>query len=246
MAVALGVLAAAQDLPSTAAASSAEGEEATFDGVAEPDLTGIEELPPASEESPAESGRASAQAPGWGDYPHLKFGAAAEEPPRTESQARQAPPTEEPIGFPNVLRAFAWLAAICGFIVLAGYAVRRFGKNTPLLAGQRYGAVLGKVHLTPRASLHYVRSGGRVLVVGITANQMTLITEFDAAAFEDDEDDQNDAQTSESAAASSFLDELRARTAPPEPAEDDDLAMLRGDVRRLQHYLEENLREPLD
>lgn len=144
----------------------------------------------------------------------------------------------------QLMRTLSWLMVLCGIIVLGGYVLRRYGKNTPILAGRHYGAVLAKVYLSPRASLHYVKSGGRVLVIGLTQNNMSLIAEFDADAFESAE---ATAPETEIGVRESFLDALRAAGKPPASksaiAEDDELATLRGDVQRLQRYLQDNLRE---
>ena len=67
--------------------------------------------------------------------------------------------------------AFLIIAAI----LLLYAAARRFGKNSPLLAGASLGKILGRVYLSPKASLHYVETGGRVLLVGVTPTAMSLV-----------------------------------------------------------------------
>ncbi len=163
-----------------------------------------------------------------------------------EAAAQPAPPPVQESVFSRVLRTVAWLCVLCGLIVLGGYLLRRYGKNTPLLAGAQYGTVLGKVHLSPRASLHYVQSGGRILVIGLTQQHMSLIAEFEPGSFELPEEAEfaGDAP----ATPGSFVEELRlaSRPQPPVVAEDDELTALRGDVQRLQRYLQDNLRESAD
>ena len=100
-----------------------------------------------------------------------------------EDTTARAEPDERAEGFGPVLQVFSALAILCGIIVLLGYLVRTLGRRTPLLAGQRYGTVLGRVGLTPRASLHFVRAADRVLVVGVTQQSVTLISEFPQEAF---------------------------------------------------------------
>lgn len=134
-------------------------------------------------------------------------------------------------GWAAGLQAFFVLCVLCGIIILGGYLLRRFGKNTPLLAGGRLGEVIGRVHLAPRASLHYVRTGGRVLVVGVTPNAIHTVAEFDAEAFAD--------EAPEAAAPDApvdFLAQLKSAQASPKPG-DDDLGALRSEVQQLQAYL---------
>lgn len=172
-----------------------------------------------------------------------------------ETPAPAAAPVDEPASMRNLLtsdatnyflRVVAILFILCGVIILGGYLVKRFGKRTPLLAGQRLGTVLGKVHLTPRASLHYVKSGDRVLVLGLTQNSIALLTEFNAEAFEADTSTEPAAETLEGGKPSSFLTHLRAAAiAEPKAAAlaDDDLTSLRSDIQRLQQYLQDSARE---
>jgi flagellar biogenesis protein FliO len=135
-------------------------------------------------------------------------------------------------GWAMALQAFFSLCLLCGVIILGGYLLRRFGKNTPLLAGARLGEVLGRVHLTPRASLHYVRSGGRVLVVGVTPNGIHPVAEFDADAFAEET-----APDAAPVAAGDFLSQLKSAQAGPKPPVDEDLGALRSEIQQLQAYL---------
>lgn len=136
-------------------------------------------------------------------------------------------------GWAAALQAFFSLALLCGVIILGGYLLRRYGKNTPLLAGTRLGEVIGRVHLTPRHSLHYVRTGGRVLVVGVTPAGIHPVAEFDAEVFAEEA-----ADAGAGAPAADFLTHLRtARSAPKAPPVDDDLGALREEVQQLQAYL---------
>lgn len=161
--------------------------------------------------------------------------------------AAQSPMAKPPSLFSNAIRSMAWLCFLCGVIVLGGYLVRRFGKHTPLLAGHQYGTVLGKVHLSPRAAVYYVRSGGRVLAIGVTGQNMSLIAEFEAEAFEETEPEPSVPEPRTTVSPASFLQELRTASTSPKPDPgDDELTALRGDVQRLQRYLQDNLRESLD
>ncbi len=143
-------------------------------------------------------------------------------------------------------RTIMGLCLVCGMILLGGVLFRKYGRNTPLLAGQRLGVVLGKVHLTPKASLHYVKSGGRVLVVGLTQNQLSPIAEFDADAFESTLDAEAVSPGKAANTAVSFLDQLRTQVKKESGISgpgDEDLTELRGELQRLQRYLQESARE---
>lgn len=148
----------------------------------------------------------------------------------------------------QLLRAFGWLCVIIAAILLLFYAIRRWGAKTPLLAGQRLAEVIGRVHLSPKASVHFVRTAGRVLVLGVTQQEVSLLTELDAATF--------DAHTADAVAAPrtrSFLEELQrdnarfdAPVAMPQKEKripDEEIDSLRQDLQRLQRYLAESEHE---
>jgi len=143
-------------------------------------------------------------------------------------------------------RTLMGLCMVCGMILLGGVLFRKYGRNTPLLAGQRLGVVLGKVHLTPKASLHYVKSGGKVIVVGLTQNQLSPVAEFDAEAFESALEAEAVSPGKAANTAVSFLDQLRTQVRNETGISargDEDLTELRGDLQRLQRYLQESARE---
>jgi len=168
--------------------------------------------------------------------------------------AEGTPPPDSPdeFGARSVFETIAALSIVLGLIVLSLWAVRRFGVKTPLLAGANLGQVIGRVHLSPKASLHFVRTGGKVLVVGVTQESVQLVETFDAEAFaevaatvpaEPGEDG------APSARGDSFLEQLRDQTTrmrqPGESAapDDGDIANLRGDIERLQRMLRDATRE---
>jgi len=169
----------------------------------------------------------------------------------TASAAPSASPAESPeraIGASlarDVLQWLVYLFFICGFIILAGYLIKRLGRRSRLLAGLRYGEVLGRLHLAPRVSLHFVKTGGRVLVVGITQSNVSLLTEFDAEVFEAAVQEAASETPPEAADSGGFVAQLRASALKETgtSAVDDDLAALRGDIQRLQQYLQKGGRE---
>lgn len=148
-----------------------------------------------------------------------------------------------------VIRAMSGLAFICGLILVLAWAARRFGARTPLLAGASLGQVMGRVHLSTKVSLHYVRSGGRVLVIAVTPAQASLITEFEGTAFDQPAKAIPGGLDPGSAPQKhSFADHLRSRnteraTVASSPGADDELAGLQGDIERLRNHLRESARE---
>lgn len=177
----------------------------------------------------------------------------------------ETPARRSGFGLGTVLRAISGLFIVIALILLCTYLLKRFGSRTPLLAGSDLGAILGKLYLSPRASLHFVRSGGRVLVIGVTQNNISLVSEFDAAAFEallaPQQATEPTGQAQRAGASSkekdtaSFLAHLKASAnelrgepltgdvAQPAQSPDEDIDSLRSDIARLQKYLKDNLRE---
>jgi flagellar biogenesis protein FliO len=141
------------------------------------------------------------------------------------------------------------LAIVIALILIAYYLVRRFGKNVPALAGSQLGSIMGTIHLSKDASLHFVKTGGRILVIGANSQSISPIAEFDAVTF-----DGLDAveSASDEFNPDSFLAQLQTQSsmisAPQQDdedlsdVEDDDIAALRGDIHRLQQYLREETR----
>lgn len=143
------------------------------------------------------------------------------------------------------LRTLAVLLAICGSIVLMGWAARRWGGKTPILAGAGLAQVLGRVYLEPKVSLHFVKTGGRVIVVGVTSGTASLITEFEADQFEQAAGLSPAPEAPRlSEAQSGFMARLREQQERPvaAPAAGDDMDSLRGDIQRLKQFLQESRR----
>ncbi len=141
------------------------------------------------------------------------------------------------------LRAIMALCAVVALILVLAYAARRFGAKTALLPTADLGEVIGRVYLARGQTLYYVRTGGRVLVIGATNSAMRTISEFDEAAFQptaiEGENDEFDPD--------SFLGQLTASSkrmtaAKPDggPVEVDDIAALRGQIQRLQERIRED------
>jgi flagellar biogenesis protein FliO len=150
------------------------------------------------------------------------------------------------------IRMIGGLSIVLFIILVIFYLVRRFGKNVPALAGSRLGQVIGQVHLSRDVTLHYVRTGGRVLVIGVNPTGVNLVAEFGASTF-DGGLDESDIEGSFNSDA--FVSELKGQTDiytkesgedVSESSSDDDMAILRSDIHRLQEYLREESRESKD
>jgi flagellar biogenesis protein FliO len=77
------------------------------------------------------------------------------------------------------------LCVVLVLILVAYYLVNRLGARTPLLAGAKLGTIMGRVALSPKAYLYFVRTANRVLVVGWTPTSINRVAEYDATEFED-------------------------------------------------------------
>lgn len=155
----------------------------------------------------------------------------------------------------SALRAIFALCIVLALILLSYYGVRRWGKRVPLLAGSSLGSVLGRLHLERGTTLHFIRTAGRVLVVGVNGNSVSLVADFDAAQFASmDTQNAPAPEKGKPFNTDSFLAQLQASSqairpsaqAGDEAVDEDEIAVLRGDIQRLQRYLREESREPQD
>lgn len=207
-----------------------------------------EETPPA-EPPEAEPPAAEEPVPEWFKEAQESIGAAMDEGAGAAAETGAAATGEETAGprslGENVVQSFVALLVVLALILICVYLLKRFGKRTPLLAGSSLGMVLGRIYLTPKASLHFIKVRNTVLVVGVTPAGMSSIARLDASLFEE-----TSGKVAASAApgeAGSFLAHLKSsrQTGTPKDAEseDDEIAALRGDLARLQQYLQETSRE---
>lgn len=156
---------------------------------------------------------------------------------------------------PNFVQGLLALSFVIALILIAYWALQRWGKRVPMLAGAHLGKVLGRVYLDRGTTLHFVQVGEKVLLVGVNANSVSLLGEFSSTVF----NGHASAPAMGGAAVApapfnpdSFLAELRTRSAQfaqterVPRAEEDEIASLRGDIQRLQRYLREENREHED
>ena len=249
-------------------AASAWGAEQTapaqqFEAVAAPEvnlkLPKADEIPttsdakppvPASAESPPP---AASKTPEWWDRNKGALNQALDQTTGGGGAATQPDAQTQSRGTARSLaQGTIAFCVVIALILILYYAASRYGKRTPLLAGAGLGQVLGRVFLSPKAALYFVRVKNRVLVVGVTQNEISRVAEFDATLFELPMAAQ--AAPAAAPAATTFLKELAARAQAPkkepvleaiaEPPVDDEIAALRNDLERLQQYLQESTRDP--
>ncbi|MCC6486797.1 MAG: flagellar biosynthetic protein FliO [Candidatus Hydrogenedentes bacterium] len=204
---------------------------------------------PSAEPPEAEPPAAEEPVPDWFKEAQESIGTAMDEGAGAAAETGAAATGEETAGprslGQNMVQSFVALLVVLALILICVYLLKRFGKRTPLLAGSSLGTVLGRIYLTPKASLHFIRVRSTVLVVGVTPAGMSSIARLDASLFEE-----TSGKVAVSAApgeAGSFLAHLKSsrQTGTPKDAEneDDEIAALRGDLARLQQYLQETSRE---
>jgi len=158
---------------------------------------------------------------------------------------------ESPVRY--TFQVVASLCVVLALFLLGAWAFQRFGRRSHLMAPAELGQVIGKLHLTPNTTLHFVRTGGQVLVIGVTPNAISPIANFDVRDFESREEppDSSERATSDDN-VSDFLQELRMQQGKMAGAandadaenEDEDIASIKGDIARLQRMLREKPDEP--
>lgn len=221
------------------------------------------EIPTSGEALQGEEAAANRQAPGPEDADPAEADFIGRINDAIDRQANAAESGEQspfsgatpPSPVNSMLRGLFALCIVIALILIVYYGLRRWGKKVPLLAGASLGTVLGRIHLERGTTLHFLRTGGRVLIVGVNGNAVSLVADFDASAFDNYGADHEEA--SEAAAPfnpDSFLSQLQASSQAMGPrmeteethVDDDEIAALRGDIQRLQRYLREESRESQD
>jgi flagellar biogenesis protein FliO len=177
---------------------------------------------------------------------------ASSDAPQTKSDQRAHPAIV-------YIKGLSALCVVLALILILGYVLKRYGKKNALFAAPSLGQPMGNVYLAPRVSVHFLRTGGKVLLIGVTQNAIARLAEFDAETF-DHESFSNVPEKNAAPARNpaDFLSQLKShiyeiesgekptngnalKTKPTAGADDDaDIASLRNDIERLQKYLKEN------
>jgi flagellar biogenesis protein FliO len=172
---------------------------------------------------------------------------ASEQAEPTEATPEGIVAEENPLPSParSAAQALVALSFTLILILLIYAAARRWGKRTPLLAGQQLARVIGRVGLSPQASLHFVQTNGEVLVIGVTQQQVSLLRTFDANDFGTPADAPVEIRPdAPNEPAASFMNQLKASRAAMglEAAVDEDLDQLKGELQRLKQYFQDSTR----
>lgn len=177
-----------------------------------------------------------------GAYEKMRDSASAQE----KAPASEASPRARGSLPSSILRGTVALCIVLALVLIAYSLLRRYGRHSPLFAGAHLGTILGRLYLTPRASLHFVRAGGRVLVLGVTPGNISLVADMDGMAFE--RAAERSGGSGGEHAMQDFLSHLKASTEAMDAqdgaaTEDAELSSLRGEIQRLQESLKGALRE---
>jgi len=197
---------------------------------------GLETAPPPAEDAGAVPIDPKIEAVGqfWDD-------AEAEAGSAPDSAA--VPPPDEFSPAAAMLNALMALCAVLALFLFLVYLGKRFGKRTPFLAGGQLGQIMGRVALSPQAALHFVRTNGEVLVIGVTQNSVNLLRSYDAVEF--DAAHAGAGENAQPAAPeNSFVEQLKhaQHAMAGVPGVDEDLDTLKGDLQRLQKYIQDSAR----
>ena len=82
--------------------------------------------------------------------------------------------------FPALLKMFFALAIVIGLLVATMYVLRRYLGHSP--SGNRDGSLIQVIatrYLGPKCSILMVEVLGKVIVLGLTSGQMTVLTTID-------------------------------------------------------------------
>lgn len=146
-----------------------------------------------------------------------------------------------------VLRYIYGLSVTFALLALFLFVLHKVGRRTPLLAGHNIAKILGKVHLDPRACLYFVRVCRRVLVLGVTRENISVVGDFDAAPFEKEAvEGERPARQEPQDFLAELKESIRGMDHDHEGDRSDDdaeISALRDNINRLQRYLRDSSRE---
>ncbi len=150
--------------------------------------------------------------------------------------------------FPALLQGLAALLGTLALFLLLLAALKRWGRRSPLLAGNSLGEIIGRIALSPHASIHFIRVKNEVLVVGVTQQSVNLIRTMEAEHFDAEEELEMTPGSTEGAEPIDFIAQLQASQSAMGQAAtsgnmDEELDSLKGDLQRLKQYFQESTRE---
>lgn len=226
---------------------SPEANSAPFDQAIEKPVAQPAAMPPAPEATPT-APTAETKTDVAPDMAGIldAVGAEMEKAEGTAAAAAQTPAkaTLEPkSGLASLLQGIYALVIVLLLIGAAYALLMRLRRHAPMLGGGEFASVVGRLHLDTRFALHFVRVGDKVLLLGVTAQNINILEAFDAATF----NLEHTKAMPEVESQHDFMDHLRASTHALNPmtpggADDEEIVSLRGDIERLKRYLEEGPR----
>ncbi len=150
--------------------------------------------------------------------------------------------------FPALLQGLAALLGTLALFLLLLAVLKRWGRRSPLLTGTGLGEMIGRITLSPQASIHFIRVKNEVLVVGVTQQSVNLIRTMDAELFDAEEELEMPSGATEGAEPIDFIAQLQASQSAMGQAAtsanmDEELDSLKGDLQRLKQYFQESTRE---
>lgn len=164
----------------------------------------------------------------------------------------------------NLLSVVFWLCVLLALFLVSTYLLRTLGQRARIIPADSLATIIGRLYLAPRFSLHFVRTGGRVLVIGMTPSSLQLIAELDEDAYPLQESTPPAVNGEKKAVAPDsrdkavrFLEELKQHqnklqfdTIPAKGGalstkeDDQEITSLRGDIARLQQILKDTANDP--
>lgn len=150
-------------------------------------------------------------------------------------------------------QGIAALFIVLALILLLFALARRYGGKVPLLAATRIARPVGRLHLGRGIALHFVQMGGRVLVLGVTNSNISLVAEFDDSVLDQASADAPEPDVQDNGSRASFLEHLRhsanlmdqspkekAQQTQSEEATIADFEALRGELQHLRNVLKDD------
>ena len=117
--------------------------------------------------------------------PSARGKASVEEENQVLAAADRGEKARGAAGIADVLKVFAWLAVVLAMMVGVVYLLRRFmPANLPGKSGQ-YIRVISRTSLSPKHSIYLVKCGSKLLVLGVTPENINCLSVVGPAEMPD-------------------------------------------------------------
>jgi flagellar protein FliO/FliZ len=94
-----------------------------------------------------------------------------------ETRITEAATFTQPDLYSTAVKTFSTLFIILAVILLGFYLIKRFGsRGTGLMGGDQWIKVIATTYLAPKKMISLVEVAGEILVLGLTDNQITMLT----------------------------------------------------------------------